>query len=266
MGVQIETEGIGANWYEQGLYENMAVVAAETVEGVFFEGVLGGSVTVVTPLELQVLLGFGIDWNIAAKHIELHGVQHWRTAFSDGWNQQTTNFSATSLVSHTQTVEGSTTWLSEGNFTLRTPAPQAAISITTVNDGRVFLCAGAGSLTLENTDTALQGDSTRVSGNTKLQLSGGGNSVLLNATEASMLCGGAGIKATAASTVISGAKVEIGLPNTPNATVATQPQVEALQGDITDLEAGARTAITELRTQLKSLEQKFSKLRIGKLD
>lgn len=259
MAVEIETVGTGANWYGQGLYENMSVVDATTVEGVYFEGVGGGSVTVVSPLELGVLLGFGINWNVWAKHIELHGIDHWSTAFSDSWYQQNTNFSATSIGSHTQTVKGSTTWTNEGGFTLVTDAPQAKINITTVNSGTITLAAGAGRLALAATATSLAGDETSVTGTTKLQLSGGGNSVLLDATGASLMCGNAGIKATAASTVISGTKVEIGLPNAPNQPVAMTKAVSNVTNLATMANAEAvlaQTRINQLQEQLNELKTK----------
>jgi hypothetical protein len=264
MGVEVETEGIGEAWYEQGQFENTVLIDAYTTEGLFFEGVGGSSVTFVTPLELTVLLGFGIDWNIQAKHIELHGTSHWSTAFSDGWYQQNTDFSATSIGSHTQTVKGSTSWTSDGAFTLTTPAPQAAISISTANNGRIFLGAGAGSLALAATATTLAGSGTSVTGTTKVQLTGGGNSVLLNATQASLMCGNAGITAMATSTVISGAKVEIGLPNGP-VPVATATQVAAVNTDVTDFQAEVISAVSKLRERLAELQRKFSKSLLGKL-
>jgi hypothetical protein len=140
-----------------------------------------------------------------------------------------------------------------------TPAPQAAISITTVDDGRIFLGAGAGQVTLAATATSLAGDATSVTGTTKLQLSGGGNSVLLDATEASLMCGNAGIKATAASTVISGTKVEIGLPNTPNQPVATMKAVSNATklAMMANAEAVlAQTRINQLQEQLNELKTK----------
>jgi hypothetical protein len=259
MAVEIETVGTGANWYGQGLYENMSVVDATTVEGVYFEGVGGGSVAVIAPLELTVLAGFGINWNVWAKHIELHGVSHWSTAFSDGWNQQTTNFSAKSILSHTQTVEGDLTWSVAGSETWEV---EGNSDVIVAGDA---IWSSTATMSLEAQQMTIRGLTvTNISGATSAQLSGGGNSVLLNATEASLLCGEAGIRATATSTVISGAKVEIGLPNGP-VPVATATQVDTVNADVTDLEAGVRSAVTQLREKLAELNRKFSKSLLGKL-
>ena len=259
MGVEVETEGVGEAWYEQGQFENTVLIDAYTTEGLFFEGVVGGSVTVVAPLDLTVLTGFGIDWNTIAKHIELHGLSHWSTAFSDGWNQQTTNFTAKSILSHTQTVEGDLTWSVTGSETWEVEGNSDVI--VTVNAS----WTSKATMSLEAQQMTIRGLAvTEISGATSAQLTGGGNSVLLNATEASLMCGNAGIKATAASTVISGAKVEIGLPNGP-VPVATATQVAAVNADVTDLEAGVRSAVTQLREKLAELNRKFSKSLIGKL-
>jgi len=259
MGVEVETEGVGEAWYEQGQFENVVVIDAYTTEGLFFEGVAGGAVTFVTPLELTVLTGFGIDWNTAAKHIELHGLSHWSTAFSDGWNQQTTNFSATSIESHTQTVEGDLKWSVAGSETWEVDDN----SYVTVTCNASW--SSKAEMRLEAQQMTIEGlNATAISGATSAQLTGGGNSVLLNATEASLMCGNAGIKATAASTVISGTKVEIGLPNGP-VPVATATQVDTVNADVTDLEAGVRSAVTQLREKLAELNRKFSKSLLGKL-
>jgi len=74
MGVEVETEGVGEASYEKGQYENVSIVDTTTVEGVYFEGVAGGSVTVVTPLELGVLLGFGITFIITLQAVINIGV------------------------------------------------------------------------------------------------------------------------------------------------------------------------------------------------
>jgi len=121
MGYEVNTEGFGSEWYEQGSASNAVLLEAFMTEGFFFEFVAG--------MELTVLGGFGIDWHPWAKHVELHGVFHWRTAFSDGWNEKTTNFTATSVASHCQTVNGFTRWTNNGNFALVVPAAASSISL-----------------------------------------------------------------------------------------------------------------------------------------
>jgi hypothetical protein len=259
MGVEVETVGFGVTKYDLGQYQNTFLIDAYTTEGLYFEAVTGGAVTSVLGLELNIVTGLGIDWNTKAKHIELHGADHWSTALSDGWYQQNTNFSATSIGSHTQKVEGSTTWTSASGFILKTSTTKAPINITTVGDGTISLVAGAGSLALAATATTLAGSDTSVTGTTKVQLTGGGNSVLLNATKASLMCGNAGITATATSTVISGATVEIGLPNAP-VPVATATEV----ANATALQTTLNTSVTKLEKELELLKGKISKSVFGK--
>lgn len=231
----------------------------EVVAGASTTFIGGAEVNVITPLEATIFLGFGINWNVAAKHIELHGASHWLTAFSDGWNQQSTNFAATSVGSHTQTVEGELTWSVAGSESWEIDGNSDVLVAANAT------WSATGNMGLEAKQMTISGlTATNISGATSAQFSGGGNSVLLNATEASLLCGTAGIKATAASTVISGAKVEIGLPNGPVA-VATADEMAEVNSDVRDLEAGTRAAVNDLRTKLQSLERKFSKSLLGKL-
>lgn len=259
MGVEIETTGIGEGWYEQGQYENVSIVDATTVEGIYFEGVGGGSVTAVSPfevgfvggIEINTLLGLGVTWHPKAKEIEIHGLHSIATS-PDSKNYTVINYTCTSEQSHTQTVNGDTTWTNNGAFKLMALTPAGSISISTVNTGRIFLGAGNGQLSLSAATTSLQGDATTVTGTTSAQLSGGGNSVLLNAGAASLLCGTAGIKATTASTVISGAKVEIGLPNSPDSPVATQASTIATNQQITSLQ----NQVTKLEGELEKLKDK----------
>ena len=259
MGVEVETEGVGEAWYQQGQFQNAVWIDGYTTEGLFLESVGGGSVTFVSPLEVGVLLGFGINWNVWAKHIELHGKSHWFTAFSDGWNQQTTNFSAKSILSHTQTVEGDLIWSVAGSESWEVGGNSGVI----VTGDATW--SSTATMSLEAQQMTIRGLAvTEISGATSAQLSGGGNSVLLNATEASLLCGEAGIRATATSTVISGAKVEIGLPNGP-VPVATATQVAAVNADVTDFQTEAISAVTQLREKLADLQRKFSKSLLGKL-
>lgn len=250
MSFQIATTGTSRTSVLQGSYANTLVLNAGTTEG--------AEVNVVAPLSVEMLAGVGIQWDVLARHIDLHGVSHWRTAFADGWYEQTTDFAATSIGSHTQTVQGDTKWENNGNFNLMAPAAQAIISITTANDGTVSLAVGKSNVNLKNTGVAINGGTTTVTGSTTAQISGGGNSALLNADEASLLCGTAGIKATAASTVISGTKVEIGLPNAPNQPVATMPAVEAYAAPLNETTA----AVNQLRSRLKELQEKMSKSKL----
>jgi hypothetical protein len=262
MGVEVETEGVGEASYEKGQYENVSIVDTTTVEGVYFEGVAGGSVTVVTPLELGVLLGFGINWNVAAKHIDLHGgFSHWRTAFRDGWNQQTTNFTATSVASHCQTVNGFTRWTNNGNFALVVPAAASSISlIAEAADGDITLQAGdgdVGSLSLASNKVKLSSaGEVSVTGTTKASMSSGAGGLNLSDTQVSLKCNTAGLTATAEATTLSGAKVEIGVPGTPNTSqVATAATVAATAAPLDVTTA----AINNLQGRLRDLQDKIGK-------
>ena len=265
MGVEVETEGVGEAWYEQGQFENTVLIDAYTTEGLYFEGVVGGAVTVVAPLDLTVLTGFGIEWNTLAKHIELHGVSHWRSALKDGWNQQTTNFSATSVGSHCQTVDGYTRWTSNGNFAIVAPTAGASVAIVAeAADGGIELSAGdganVGSLTLASTKAALSSaGEVKVTGTQSVSVQSGLGAVNVAGQEVSLKCNAAGITATAVSVTISGDTVQIGVPGQPNtAQVATVPGVEASMAPLGD----ATAAIAQLRTKLADLQEKIGKSRM----
>jgi hypothetical protein len=250
MSFQIATAGSTQTSAWQGSFTNSLALNAYTTEG--------AEVNVVAPLSVEMLIGVGIQWDALVGHIELHGDFHFFTACKDGWYQQTTNFTATSIGSHTQTVRGDTQWQNEGNFNLMATAAQAVISIAAANDGTVSLAVGNSNVNLRDTGVAINGGTASVTGSTTAQVSGGGNSALLNADQASLLCGTAGIKATAASTVISGTKVEIGLPNGPNQPVATMPAVEAYAAPLNETTA----AITQLRSRLQQLQEKIARSRM----
>lgn len=255
MGYQVNTEGFGSEWYLEGSASNAVLLEAFMTEGLFFEFVAGPAVTLVAGMELTTLLGLGVNWFPKAKEIEIHGLQVVATS-PESKNYHVINYTCTSEQSHTQTVNGPTTWINNGPFSLSATQPGAIIGIVAPADGEVFLTAGNGQFSLKTAQTALQGEATTVAGTTSAQLSGGGNSVLLNANEASLLCGTAGIKATAASTVISGTKVEIGVPNGPNSPVATEAQTTGLQTNINELQQDTLAAINRLRSQLNELKTK----------
>lgn len=258
MGVEIDTEGTGANWYQQGLYENMAIVDATTVEGVYFEGVVGGAVTVVAPLELTVLLGWNITWDVVVKHVELHGTKHYHAAYSDGWTERNTNFSAESIGSHTQAVEGTTQWTNDGDFKIQITQAKKGFSVTTLKNGTVSLTAGSGSLSLADKSVTLQCNSDiTVRGQNNATVVCGANSLTLNSNQASMKRGSAGIVATAASTQISGTKVEIGVPGSPGSPqVATQVDLAQMTVQVNAQNLSLQTSIDQLRAELDTLKSK----------
>lgn len=266
MGVEIETDGIGEGWYEQGQYENVSIVDATTVEGLYFEGVGGGSVTAVSPFELgfvggfalNMLVGLDVSWHPKAKEITIHGLHSVATS-PDSKNYTVINYTCTSEQSHTQTVNGPTTWTNNGDFTLMAAAAPGKISISTINSGTISLTVNTAQLSLATAATSLQGDATTVTGTTSAQLSCGGNSVLLNANQASLKFGTAGITATGAATTLSGTKVEIGVPGAANPAIATQPAVTAATRLATDANAEAtlaQTRINQLKAELNTLKTK----------
>lgn len=266
MGVEIETLGIGEGWYEQGQYENVSVVDATTVEGLYFEGVGGGSVMAVSffevgfvlGVELNMVVGLGVSWHPKAKEITIHGLHSVATS-PDSKNYTVINYSCTSEQSHTQTVNGTTTWTNNGDFKLMAAAAPGNISISTINSGTISLGVSTAQLSLTQATTSLQGDATTVRGTTSAQLSCGGNSVLLNANQASLKCGTAGITATAAATTLSGTKVEIGVPGAANPAIATQPAVTAATrlAMMANAEATlAQARINQLEAELNTLKTK----------
>ncbi|MFM7042420.1 MAG: hypothetical protein ACKO35_09565 [Planctomycetaceae bacterium] len=265
MGIEAETAGAGSASYEMGQFQNTLAYDAYTTEGLFFEFVFGGAVTVVAPLDLTVLTGFGVEWNTLARHIELHGVSHWLSALKDGWNQRTTNFSATSVGSHCQTVDGYTRWKSNGNFAIVAPTAGASVAIVAeAADGGIELSAGdgadVGSLTLASTKAALSSaGEVKVTGTQSVSVQSGLGAVNVAGQEVSLKCNAAGITATAASVTISGDTVQIGVPGQPNtAQVATVPGVEASMAPLGD----ATAAIAQLRTKLADLQEKIGKSRM----
>ena len=66
MGYEVETEGLGSEWYEQGSASNAVLLEAFMTEGLFFEFVAG--------LELTTIIGCAINGIPAAKEIEIHGL------------------------------------------------------------------------------------------------------------------------------------------------------------------------------------------------
>lgn len=256
MGYEVNTEGLGSEWYEQGSASNAVLLEAFMTEGLFFEFVAG--------MELTVLGGFGIDWHPWAKHVELHGVSHWLTAFSDGWNEKTTNFTATSVASHCQTVNGFTRWTNNGNFALVVPAAASSISlIAEAADGDITLQAGdgdVGALSLaSNKVTLSSAGEVSVTGTTKASMSSGAGGLNLADTQVSLKCNTAGLTATAEATTLSGAKVEIGVPGTPNTSqVATAATVAATAAPLDVTTA----AINNLQGRLRDLQDKIGKSRM----
>jgi hypothetical protein len=255
MGYELNTEGFVNEWYAEGSASNAFLLDVFLTEGLFFEGVLGPAVTLILGVELTTIAGLGINWFPAAKEIEIHG-RHVVATSPEDKNYNVINYTCTSEQSHTQTVNGPTIWINNGPFSLSATQSGAIIGIVAPADGEVFLTAGNGQFSLRTAQTALQGEATTVTGTTSAQLSGGGNSVLLKADEASLLCGTAGIKATAASTVISGTKVEIGVPNGPNSPVATEDQITGLQTNVNELQQDTIRAINRLKAQLDELKTK----------
>ena len=268
MGVEIETTGISEGWYEQGQYENVSIVDATTVEGIYFEGVGGGSVTAISPfqvgfvggIEINTLLGLGVTWHPKAKEIEIHGLHSIATS-PDSKNYTVINYTCTSEQSHTQKVNGPTTWTNNGNFELVVPAAASSISLVAgAADGKITLQAGngnVGSLSLASNKVKLSSaGEVSVTGTTKASMSSGAGGLNLSDTQVSLKCNTAGLTATADATTLSGAKVEIGVPGTPNnPQVATAATVAATAAPLDVTTA----AINNLQGRLRDLQDKIGK-------
>ena len=256
-GFEIQSEGMENELYKGGaqeVYVNLDATyvlgeSLEVVAGAVTNFVAGAEVSAVAGLSLEIALAPKIAWQPIPFAVELHGLH--MVSYSLGHTEKSYNFSATSVGSHAQTVEGELTWSVAGSETWEVEGNSDVI-VT----GEAAWSSTA-TMSLEARQMEIRGlTATEISGATSAQLSGGGNSVLLNADQASLLCGEAGIRATATSTVISGAKVEIGLPNGP-VPVATATQVAAVNEDVTDLEAGARAALSQLQKQLNELKTQY---------
>ena len=116
MGYTVETDGLGSEWYEQGAASNAVLLQAFMTEGFFFELVAG--------LELTTIIGCAINWIPAAKEIEIHGLHSVATTPASK-NYTIINYTCTSEQSHTQTVNGPTTWTNNGDFNLEVPDTMA---------------------------------------------------------------------------------------------------------------------------------------------
>jgi len=255
MGYEINTAGWGESFFEGSLSQTL-LVDVSTAEGLAVSHDLGAVLKMSEGASTTVQVGPSLTWNVWAKKVTVEN-GHYAVTGPSSKDYKVINYTCTSEQSHTQIVNGPTTWINNGAFSLTATQPGAIIGILAPDDGEVFLTAGKGQFTLRTAETSLKGGATTVTGTTSAQLSGGGNSVLLNADGASLLCGTAGIRATAASTVISGTKVEIGLPNGP-VPVATAPQVDAIAPNVNaQLQAMANKftlKVLELKTKLLELE------------
>jgi hypothetical protein len=252
MGYEVNTEGLGSEWYEQGSASNAVLLEAFMTEGLFFEFVAG--------LELTTIIGCAINWIPAAKEIEIHGL-HAVATTPESKNYTIINYTCTSEQSHTQKVNGPTTWTNNGDFELVVPAAASSISlIAEAADGDITLQAGdgdVGSLSLASNKVELSSaGEVSVTGTTKASMSSGAGGLNLSDTQVSLKCNTAGLTATADATTLSGAKVEIGVPGTPNTSqVATAATVAATAAPLDVTTA----AINNLQGRLRDLQDKIGK-------
>lgn len=253
-GFEIQSEGMENEWYKGGaqeVYDKLDATyvmgeALEVVAGAVTNFVAGAEVSAVAGLSLDLALAPKIEWQPIPFAVELHGLSHWRTAFVDAWHHQHTDFSATSIGSHTQTVLGPSTWEA-------TTSTWSAAATMTLSAQQKLSCYGSSVAINAQLSCAIDGGVTAtVSSKTKTQVSGGTSSLLLNAAEATLATKeGYGIKATAAQTVINGNKVMIGIPGVP-VPIATQTDIARLdlQANTIDLK------VTQLEQELKRLQDK----------
>lgn len=254
-GFEVQSEGMENEWYKGGaqeIYDKLDATyvmgeSLEVVAGAVTNFVAGAEVSALAGLSLEMALAPKIEWQPIPFAVELHGLSHWRTATLDAWHHQHTDFSATSIGSHTQTVLGPSTWEA-------TTSTWSALTSMTLSAREKVTCSGLTVAINAQTSCAIDGGATTtVNSKTKTQVSGGTSSLLLNAAEAALEnATGGGIKATAAETVISGTKVMIGIPGGPLTPVADALNVKALE--LQDLRLSQQ--ILKLEKELKTLQDK----------
>lgn len=267
-GFEIQSEGMENEWYKGGsqeVYDKLDATyvmgeSLEVVAGAVTNFVAGAEVSALAGLSLEMALAPKIEWQPIPFAVELHGLSHWRTATLDAWHHQQTDFSATSIGSHTQTVLGPSTWEA-------TTSTWSALTSMTLSAREKVTCSGLTVAINAQTSCAIDGGATTtVNSKTKTQVSGGTSSLLLNAAEATLATdSGGGIRATAAETVISGTKVLIGIPGSPIVDVATDADILASASVAAAQATTVQAKVAELEKQLTRVNKAF-KSSIGKLD
>ena len=261
-GFEIQSEGMENEIYKGGAQEvydklDATYVMGESLEVVAgavtnFTGgaevgfVAGAEVGAVAGLSLDLAMGAKIEWQPIPFAVELHGLSHWRTATLDAWHHQQTDFSATSIGSHTQTVLGPSTWEA-------TTSTWSALTAMTLSAREKLSCSGLSVAINAQSSCAIGGARVRIKGDTNTLVFGAESFLLLNTSEAALEnATGGGIKATAAQTVISGTKVMIGIPGgPPPAPIATQTQIAHLDSHVNTI--GSK--VTKLEQELKTLRE-----------
>jgi len=271
-GFEIQSEGMENEFYKGGAQEvyyklDATYVMGESLEvvaGAVTNFVFGGEVNFVAPLDVGIKLGLSLEMALAGKiewqpkpcAFEFHGPH--MAAYSLGHTEKSYGFAATSVGSHTQTVEGSSTWTTDFESTwIARSNMKLFAALKWQCEGRQVNITGAASCAISG------GSKATVSSQTKTQVSGGTSSLLLNAAEATLATGsGGGIKATAAQTLISGTKVMIGEPGSPVFQLSqpwtTPPprQVTTLASQLIDSKVTALEAeLNKLKTQSVSKAQ-----------
>lgn len=257
-GFEVQSEGMENEWYKGGaqeVYSNLDATyvmgeALEVVAGAVTNFVAGAEVSAVAGLSLDLALAPKIEWQPIPFAVELHGLH--MVGYSLGHTEKSYDFSATSVGSHAQTVEGELTWQVTGS-------EEWAID----GDSEVIVAGKAtwsstGNMSLESSQMSISGlTATKISGATSAQLGCGPNSVQVTPAKAALMCGTAGITATATNTVLSGARVEIGVPGAANPAIATQPAVTAAAR----LAMNANAEATLAQTRINQLEAELNKLK-----
>ena len=259
-GFEIQSEGMENEWYKGGaqeVYDKLDATyvmgeSLEVVAGAVTNFVAGAEVSAVAGLSLDLALAPKIEWQPIPFAVELHGLSHWRTAFGDAWHHQHTDFSATSVGTHTQTVLGPSTWEA-------TTSTWSALTNMTLSAREKLSCSGLSVAINAQSSCAIGGGATTtVSSKTKTQVSGGTSSLLLNAAEATLATSsGGGIKATAAQTVISGTKVMIGIPGSPLVEVATDDDIIASANVAAANLATVNAKVAKLEAELNTLKTQY---------
>jgi len=259
-GFEIQSEGMENEWYKGGaqeVYDKLDATyvmgeSLEVVAGAVTNFVAGAEVSAVAGLSLDLALAPKIEWQPIPFAVELHGLSHWRTAFGDAWHHQHTDFSATSVGTHTQTVLGPSTWEA-------TTSTWSALTNMTLSAREKLSCSGLSVAIHAQSSCAIGGGATTtVSSKTKTQVSGGTSSLLLNAAEATLATSsGGGIKATAAQTVISGTKVMIGIPGSPLVEVATDDDIIASANVAAANLATVNAKVAKLEAELNTLKTQY---------
>lgn len=292
MGYQLDTEGLSKEIAEEGSIDNVMLFELWMVEGFAVDVCAGFAIDAAVGLgrfdytngteihrvdgvsaEFQGAASLWVVWDAIANS-PLHW--HWTSEKLGEWVEQKTEYNGTTLENHTQTVKGKTNWCSAGDYTL-TAGKAATTGGNTAQNATISLAAPAGQIVLSGNDGTTNGSLT-LGGAMSLQSGGNGTIraaetltiaggtakaiVDLGSSSASLMFGSAGIKADSQATVISGTKIQIGLPGTP-VTIAGVDSPPTLAEQATAAQQKAEEAVQKINEMIVQLQAKMQQAGIG---